>query len=196
MSNPKQELFIEYYIQSLNATEAYQKAYDCDYDTARVSGSRLLTNVDIRSQVNKAIRKKMSDEEDEFRSIWEREVKDLTVARISDYLDDDGDIDIEKTKEIRPGAICELQIRVEYQAGREKDGSDSKTIHHKTLKLHPKTKALELAGKYLALITDRVDHTTNGKDMPAPILTSDLSKEDLIKLAKEVAKNARRNDET
>jgi phage terminase small subunit len=180
--NYKQQLFVEYYIQSLNATESYQKAYDCDYDTARVNGSRLLTNADIRSQVNKAIRKKMADEEDEFRSIWEKEVKDLTVARISDYLNEDGDIDIEKTKEIRPGAIAELQIRVEYLKGREKDGSDDKVIHHKTLKLHPKTKALELAGKYLALITDRVDHTTNGKDLPSELLVK-VDADSLSKLA-------------
>lgn len=188
--NPKQQLFIEYYIQSLNASEAYRKAYDCDDSTARVNGSKLLTNTDIRSQVNKAIRKKMADEEDEFRSIWEKEVKDLTIARISDYLDEDGDIDLNKIKEIRPGAICELKVDVEYQKGKEKDRSDDRIIHHKTLKLHPKTKALELAGKYLALITDRIDHTTNGKELPKPILLGNLSTEEMIELAKQRSKQS------
>ncbi|GBF40697.1 terminase small subunit [Leptospira johnsonii] len=186
MTNPKQQLFIEYYIQSLNATEAYKKAYDCDDSTARANGSRLLTNADIRSQVNKALRKKMLDEEDEFRSIWEREVRDLTMARMTDYLDEEGRIDLDKIKEIRPGAIQDYTVAV----------SKKGDILFHTIKLHPKTKALELAGKYLALITDRVDHTTNGKDLPSVVIDNQLSREELIRLAKEAVKSASSSPET
>ena len=34
----KQRLFCIYYIENFNATKAYQKAYKCNYDTARVNG--------------------------------------------------------------------------------------------------------------------------------------------------------------
>jgi phage terminase small subunit len=47
----KQMLFCIYYAKSFNATKSYQKAYGCKYETAVVSGSRLLTNVKIRKTI-------------------------------------------------------------------------------------------------------------------------------------------------
>ena len=48
----KQQLFCIYYIQLFNATKAYQKAYQCDYNTAAVCGSRLLKKVKIVNEIN------------------------------------------------------------------------------------------------------------------------------------------------
>ena len=47
--NEKQKAFCDFYIESLNATESYQKAYDCSYNTARTNGARLLTNANIKN---------------------------------------------------------------------------------------------------------------------------------------------------
>lgn len=42
---PKQKMFVKYYVETLNATEAYEQAYKTkDRIIARVSGSRLLKN--------------------------------------------------------------------------------------------------------------------------------------------------------
>ena len=50
--NPKQEKFCREYVQCLNKTLAYQRAYDCkDYDSARTSGSRLFTDANIQKRV-------------------------------------------------------------------------------------------------------------------------------------------------
>ena len=49
---PKQELFCQEYIQCLNQTTAYQKAYGtADRSNARKLGSRLMANADIQKRV-------------------------------------------------------------------------------------------------------------------------------------------------
>lgn len=49
--NAKHILFINDYMISQNATESYQKVYQCSEEAARKAGSRLLTNVDIKSEI-------------------------------------------------------------------------------------------------------------------------------------------------
>lgn len=50
----KQQLFADYYLANgCNATLAYQEAYNCSYDTAKVRGCRVLTNVNIKSYIDK-----------------------------------------------------------------------------------------------------------------------------------------------
>ena len=51
---PKQALFIDHYIETLNATEAYVRAFSPkNRDSARVQGSLLLTNLDIQTEIEK-----------------------------------------------------------------------------------------------------------------------------------------------
>jgi phage terminase small subunit len=50
----KQILFVSYYLKYWNATKAYQKAYGCDYASARVEGSRTLAKPNIKEEVQKA----------------------------------------------------------------------------------------------------------------------------------------------
>lgn len=47
----RQKAFCLYYLQRYNATWAYQQAYNADYETARVNGSRMLTNANIKKQL-------------------------------------------------------------------------------------------------------------------------------------------------
>jgi len=49
----KQWLFCMYYVKYFNATKAYQKAYECDYISAKSNGYRLLTNDYIRVEINR-----------------------------------------------------------------------------------------------------------------------------------------------
>ena len=50
--NDKQKAFADYYIESLNATESYKKAYECSYNAARTNGARLLTNANIKNYID------------------------------------------------------------------------------------------------------------------------------------------------
>lgn len=47
----KRKLFCLYYLQWFNATKAYQKAFNVDYETANAAGARLLVNVSIQKQL-------------------------------------------------------------------------------------------------------------------------------------------------
>lgn len=49
--NAKHILFVNDYMISQNATESYRKVYECSEEAARKAGSRLLTNVDIKSEI-------------------------------------------------------------------------------------------------------------------------------------------------
>ena len=53
--NDKQKAFADYYIESLNATESYKKAYYCSYNTARTNGARLLTNANIKNYIDEVM---------------------------------------------------------------------------------------------------------------------------------------------
>ena len=55
MKNPdltdKQRLFCIYYSRCFNATKAYQKAYECDYFTAKAHGFELLQSVAVKAEI-------------------------------------------------------------------------------------------------------------------------------------------------
>ena len=51
--NEKQKAFADYYIESLNATESYKKAYGVEnQSTAESNGSRLLRNTKVRKYID------------------------------------------------------------------------------------------------------------------------------------------------
>ena len=59
--NEKQKAFADYYIESLNATESYVKAYECNYNTARTNGARLLANANIEKYIADRMNSKEND---------------------------------------------------------------------------------------------------------------------------------------
>lgn len=50
---PEQQIFCIYYSRSFNATQSYQKAYGCSYETALRAGPRLLGNVGVRAEIER-----------------------------------------------------------------------------------------------------------------------------------------------
>ncbi|MDM0478670.1 terminase small subunit [Clostridium perfringens] len=83
--NDKQRLFCIYYIKRFNATKAYQKAYECSYETALVNGSRLLGNARIQEEIQNLkegkLNRIMLSEEDIFQKYM-----DIAFSDIGDYL--------------------------------------------------------------------------------------------------------------
>ena len=53
--NEKQKAFADYYIENLNATESYAKAYECSYNTARTNGARLLAKANIKNYIDEVM---------------------------------------------------------------------------------------------------------------------------------------------
>lgn len=60
--NPKQELFVIHYIETLNATESYKRAYGTTKQrTAEVQGSRLLRNSEVQKTIDERMKEVMSE---------------------------------------------------------------------------------------------------------------------------------------
>lgn len=81
--NRKQRLFCEEYIKTLNATQSYMKIYQCVYNTAKMSASRLLAKDNVREYIeerlNNVEKSKIADSNEilEFlTSVARGEVKD------------------------------------------------------------------------------------------------------------------------
>ena len=90
MDNPdltdKQRLFCLYYVRCFNATKAYQKAYGCDYFSAKAHGYELLRKVAVRDEIQQLkqnrLNREMLDESDIFQKYM-----DIAFADITDYVE-------------------------------------------------------------------------------------------------------------
>lgn len=90
MENPdltdKQRLFCLHYVRCFNATKAYQKAYGCDYFSAKAHGYELLQTVAVREEVQRLkqnrLNREMLDEHDIFQKYM-----DIAFADITDYVE-------------------------------------------------------------------------------------------------------------
>lgn len=81
----KQRLFCVYYVRCFNATKAYQKAYECNYETAVVNGSRMLGNAKVKEEIYKLkqdrLNREFLSEEDIFQKYM-----DIAFSDITDYV--------------------------------------------------------------------------------------------------------------
>lgn len=82
----KQKLFCLHYVRCFNATKAYQKAYEVDYNTAASIGYRLLENVGVREEIQKLkknrLNREMLDESDIFQKYM-----DIAFADVTDFVE-------------------------------------------------------------------------------------------------------------
>lgn len=86
----KQKLFCIYYIEDFNATRAYKRAYKCNYSTAKVNASRLLTNVNVKKEIQRLTIECLEEEEVNAKLI-SKKVLDyyirIAFADINDYVE-------------------------------------------------------------------------------------------------------------
>lgn len=149
----KQKMFCDEYLIDMNATRAYKVAYpNCKKDeTAKSAGSRLLTNVNVKSYITK----KLKEREQRTEITQDMVIKELAKIAFLDIrklytengqLKNIADIDTDTA-----GAISQLETLEKYEGygnDREKIGDTQK------VKLLDKTKALELLGKHLGMFKE------------------------------------------
>jgi len=149
--NPKHELFINEYLQTFNATRSYLKIYpDSGEEAARRSASDLLTNPDIKSEIEKRIdllRERVPSD-------IIQHLKNLIFFNPADLLDDNGNIDPTKLKENKvPGIISSITVD-------EKD-NEKGSSRRVSFKLTDQNKAIELMSKILKLYEDKNELNIN-----------------------------------
>ncbi len=82
---PEQRLFCIYYIRTFNATQSYQKAYGCAYNSAMVNGPRLLSNTRVKNEVDRLKEIKRQQIILETDDIVELQMR-IAFADIGDYV--------------------------------------------------------------------------------------------------------------
>lgn len=131
----KQRAFCDYYIESLNATESYKKAYPnvTKQRTAESAGNRLLSNVEVRKYIDEQLQKMQSNR-----------IADAT--EVLEYL----------TKGIRQ----ELEEEVVVMVNKGDFISEPKIVKKK-ISIKDSNKCAELLGKRYRLFTDKVEADVN-----------------------------------
>ena len=89
MENPeltdRQRLFCMFYVRCFNATKAYQKAYQCSYESAVTNAYRMMENEGIRNEIQRLkqhrLNKELLSESDIFQKYM-----DIAFSDITDYL--------------------------------------------------------------------------------------------------------------
>lgn len=126
----KQKAFCDYYIESLNATESYKRAYKvAKQSTAEANGSRLLSNAKVKNYIDKRLKK----------------IEDKRIAKAEEVL-------AFLSSSLR-GEIDEEVVVVEGKG----NGISKAKIVTKQLSAKDRIKAAELLGKRYSLFTEKVD---------------------------------------
>jgi len=159
-----QRFFCLYFIKYLNATKAYQKAYEVDYETANSIAYRLMVNDGIRNEITRLKKARAAGIMLDKNDVLQKYI-DIAFADIGDYVDygteevplldeeglqlvdENGDprTYLRSYVRFKEGATLDNTIVSEVKQG--KDGI--------SVKLHDKMKALDVLAKYTDLLDER-----------------------------------------
>lgn len=147
---PKRQAFVREYIQSLNATAAYQKVYGVENpDTAAQAGSRLLGIVKVQEAVTEAFEQMTARAEAAADEIVQ-EIDRLALSDPADIWDmESGELRLKPMKDWPLSARRAIAaIKVKRYPNSEDAALDYEILE---IKLWDKNAALEKAGKYRGL---------------------------------------------
>lgn len=153
---PKQKLFVKEYLVDLNATRA---AIAAGYSekTARQQGARLLSNVDIATELAESAQKRAEKLDISAEKVL-TELSRMAFCNMLDYMrvqDGDAYVDFSTLTREQAAAIQEIIVE-EYSEGKGKERRD---IKRTKFKLAEKRGSLELLGRHLKLFTDKIEHS-------------------------------------
>lgn len=152
----KQRLFCVLYAKCFNATKAYQKAYQCDYITAKSNGYKLLTNTYIKSEIlhlkQERLNKEFLSESDIFQKYM-----DIAFADLTDYVEFGtaeepvmsihGPVKVEDPKTGKKKQLTQTVNVVHFKKSSEVDGTILSEVKHgkngSSIKLADRIKALQ-----------------------------------------------------
>ncbi len=171
MKNPdltdKQRLFCLYYVRYFNATKAYQKAYECSWETAVVNGPRLLGNARVKTEIQalkqSRLNRELLDEHDIFQKYM-----DIAFADITDFVQFGqeeeyviGSFGPVQVEDPVTGKKVALKQKVNTVHFRESDNVDGTIIaeikngkNGASIKLADRMKALEWLARHMDMATE------------------------------------------
>jgi len=141
----KQRRFADEYLIDCNATRAYRAAYSHvkNSDVAKVNGSRLLTNANVRSYID-------------------QKLEEISSAKIADATEVMEYLTSVMRRESREYIVVTVKSRVSYyddNGNKRIEDKEEPTLVEIPAKLVDANKAAELLGKRYNMFTDRLDIT-------------------------------------
>ncbi|NNJ31611.1 terminase small subunit [Lacrimispora defluvii] len=146
----KQKIFADEYLIDLNATRAYKVAYPKvkKDETAKAAASRMLTNVNVGTYVEK----RMKDREKRTEITQDMVLKELAKIGFADVTDF---VTIESK-----GTYKAVQVKTTDEMPGDKLGAIAgikEGANGIEIKLNDKGKALELIGRHLGMFKDKLE---------------------------------------
>ncbi|MGG0666748.1 terminase small subunit [Viridibacillus arvi] len=161
----KQRLFVGYYVKYWNATKAYKKAYECDYNTARNNGSRLLAKASIKAEVVR-VRDEITGDALLSKRVLIQKWIDIAFADMSDFVEF-GKKEVPQFSESTGKPLVDKEGKqlvstysyVDLVESTEVDGTLITEVKQGrdgiSIKLADKMKALDFLTKHMDLLDDR-----------------------------------------
>lgn len=149
----KQKIFVNEYLKDLNATRAYKKAYKNikSEETARVNGSKLLTNTNVAEE----IQKRMDERAKRTEITQDKVLKE--IARLA-FTDITSIVSVKKFKTER-GEYSKVIIKDFSELTEEQRACISGVKETKLgieVSFCSKERALELLGRHLGMFNDKI----------------------------------------
>lgn len=163
----KQRLFCMFYVRCFNATKAYQKAYQCDYLTARSHGYELLLNVVIKTEIQRLkqsrLNRELLDESDIFQKYM-----DIAFADVTDFVEFGQDeeyvigpygvVEIKDSETGEKKPLTQKINTVRFKESKDVDGTLISEIKNgrngASIKLADRIRALDWLADHMDLATD------------------------------------------
>ena len=166
--NDNQRLFCLYYVRCFNATKAYQKAYNCSYDTAASIGYRLLEKDGVKKEITRLKKNRLNRELLSEEDIFQKYL-DIAFADITDYIEF-GSEDVPVLSKYGPvqikdevtGEKRQLMKRenvVRFKNSKEVDGTILSEVKQgkdgASIKLSDRMKALQWLSDHMDMATEK-----------------------------------------
>lgn len=162
----KQRLFCIFYIKCFNATKAYQKAYGVDYSTAVAAGSRMLTKVKVKNEIQKLKKNRLNREMLDPEDIFQKYI-DIALADITDFVEFGreevqvmnmfGPVEVKDPKTGKKVPLMKTINSIRFKESSEVDGTLISEVKQGkdgvSIKLLDKMKALQWLGNQMDLAT-------------------------------------------
>lgn len=163
----KQRLFCMFYVRNFNATKAYQKAYQCSYETACGHGSELLKIVEIKNEIQRLkqnrLNRELLDESDIFQKYM-----DIAFADVTDFVEFGQDeeyvigpygvVEIKDPETGEKKPLTQKINTVRFKESKDVDGTLISEIKNgrngASIKLADRMRALDWLADHMDLATD------------------------------------------
>lgn len=163
----KQRLFCIYYVRNFNATKAYQKAYECSYETAMANGYKMLRNTQIKSEIHNLKQTRLNREFLTEEDIFQKYI-DIAFADITDFLEFTteevpvmsmyGPVKVENSETGQKEILKERSNVVRFKDSTKVDGTIISEIKQgrdgASIKLADRMKALQWLSDHMDLATE------------------------------------------